>query len=284
LSKTQPGRKTPFVNTIYQEAVMTRSASFAVITVQLLSVSAFSASTYFSGRHFSADLLGKNRCTMNEQYQGSRPTIYVGEGQEYSIRVYNPLPVRVAVAVSVDGLNTIDGGRTKPSRAAKWIIEPYSSVTIDGWQTSTHSLRRFVFTNRNRSYASGKEKRDRAEYTRNLGVIGVAWFWNGEELADALRPVYSYEEQETDKCESAAKDVRGAATKSPAACRAPERKAGTGMGSRQQNRVTRVKFEYDTGMYDSDDVLKIFYEFGPEEPEPQPFEEEDRHGFAPEMR
>ena len=34
------------------------------------------------------------------------------EGAEYELRIRNPLPVRVAVALSVDGLNTIDARRS----------------------------------------------------------------------------------------------------------------------------------------------------------------------------
>ena len=193
--------------------------------------------------------------------------------------------MRAAVAVSIDGLNTIDGKRSKPSKGAKWIIEPYSSITIDGWQTSISSLRRFVFTSQRRSYASWKEKRDRKNYVKNLGVIGIAWFWNSSELAEALRPSYSCIEDESrvDKCESAEGSGRRA-MKSRAPGAPAKRKAGTGMGRRQKNRVTRVRFDYDAGMYRSADVLKIFYEFGCSEPEPQPFDEDNSCGFAPEMR
>ena len=40
----------------------------------------------------------------------------------------------VAVALSVDGLNTIDAKRTTSFDASKWILGPYETITLDGWQ------------------------------------------------------------------------------------------------------------------------------------------------------
>src|SRR4029079_12044992 len=41
------------------------------------------------------------------------------KGREYAIRLRNPYPVRVAVALSVDGLNTIDARESTASAAPK---------------------------------------------------------------------------------------------------------------------------------------------------------------------
>ena len=69
------------------------------------------------------------------------------KGREYAIRLRNPYGVRVAVALSVDGLNTIDAQQTTAKGARKWVLEPYQTVTISGWQTSRTVARRFEFTN-----------------------------------------------------------------------------------------------------------------------------------------
>ena len=58
------------------------------------------------------------------------------KGREYAIRLRNPYAVRVAVALSVDGLNTIDARETTAADARKWVLGPYETVTISGWQTS----------------------------------------------------------------------------------------------------------------------------------------------------
>src|SRR5205085_1854901 len=85
-------------------------------------------------------------------------------------RIYNPLPDRVAVALSVDGLNSIDARHTTARAASKWVIEPYSTITIGGWQMSSTRARRFYFTTERDSYAA---KLGRAEDT---GLISAVFF------------------------------------------------------------------------------------------------------------
>jgi hypothetical protein len=92
------------------------------------------------------------------------------EGQEYSIRIRNPLGVRVAVALSVDGLNSIDARRSRAYDASKWVIQPYSDITVSGWQVSPSRLRRFYFTTERESYGA------KLGQTRNLGVISAVFF------------------------------------------------------------------------------------------------------------
>ena len=92
------------------------------------------------------------------------------KGREYAIRMRNPYPVRVAVALSVDGLNTIDARETTAADARTWVLGPYETVTISGWQTSQTEARRFEFTTEARSYGQALGK------TANLGVISVVFF------------------------------------------------------------------------------------------------------------
>ena len=92
------------------------------------------------------------------------------KGREYEIRLRNPYPVRVAVALSVDGLNTIDAQRTTASQARKWVIGPHETLTISGWQVSSTHARKFEFTSEQKSYAQALGK------AANLGVISAAFF------------------------------------------------------------------------------------------------------------
>jgi len=92
------------------------------------------------------------------------------KGKEYSIRISNPLGERVAVALSVDGLNTIDAKQTKPPKAAKWVLEPYQSIVIHGWQVSDLQARQFFFTTEDQSYGAKLGK------TENFGLISAAFF------------------------------------------------------------------------------------------------------------
>src|SRR5918993_2730283 len=92
------------------------------------------------------------------------------KGREYAIRLRNPYGVRVAVALSVDGLNTIDARQTTAADARKWVLNPYETVTISGWQTSRTEARRFEFTTEEHSYGQALGK------TANLGVISAVFF------------------------------------------------------------------------------------------------------------
>ena len=102
----------------------------------------------------------------------ARGTRYVEalKGREYSIRLSNRTGARVAIALSVDGLNSIDARTTSASEARKWVLDPYETITLDGWQTSSSTARRFVFTTEKKSYG------DWLGRTANLGVVAAAVF------------------------------------------------------------------------------------------------------------
>lgn len=235
-------------------------------------------SVLFKGYRFETNIITQRRGRLHDYRRGSRTFLKVLEGDEYSIIVKNPLPVRVAVAISVDGLNTIDGKHKRPDKSKKWIIEPHSSITLRGWQTGSKSLRRFYFTRKRNSYARWKEKYDRRNYTKNLGVIGVAYFWSSRELSYVLNPPqpFSTESEETKYIDKIREHRRKLSKKQRASAR-----AGTGMGRNEYNLVRKVKFYYDTGMYSNRDVLKIYYEFD-KYSRPLPFLKED-DGFTPDM-
>jgi hypothetical protein len=51
---------------------------------------------------------------------------------EYELRLTNPLPDRVAVAVSVDGLNVIDARHTTPWDASKSLSHKVNNRGVTG--------------------------------------------------------------------------------------------------------------------------------------------------------
>lgn len=107
---------------------------------------------------------------LTEYYARGRTYVEALNGAEYELRVRNDSPDRVAVALSVDGLNTIDARHTSAWNASKWVIEPYQSITISGWQMSSERARRFYFTNERDSYGA------KLGQTANLGVISAVFF------------------------------------------------------------------------------------------------------------
>jgi len=106
------------------------------------------------------------------QEHPARGTTYIEAlaGREYSVRLRNSTAERVAVALSVDGLNTIDAKTTTARAASKWILGPYQTITLDGWQISATTARRFFFSTEPQSYGAWLGE------TRNLGIISAAVF------------------------------------------------------------------------------------------------------------
>jgi hypothetical protein len=105
------------------------------------------------------------------EYRGrSKTYIQAYKGKEYSIRLSNDSPERVAVALSVDGLNTIDAKHTTARQATKWVLDPWEQLVIDGWQVGSDHARHFVFTSEESSYGAWLGE------TRNLGNISAVFF------------------------------------------------------------------------------------------------------------
>ena len=88
----------------------------------------------------------------------------------YVLRITNPLPCRVGVALAVDGLNTIDARYGDATSAAKWVLPPYGSLEVPGWQVNGLDARRFFFTGERSSYGAWLGK------TENLGVIEAVFY------------------------------------------------------------------------------------------------------------
>jgi hypothetical protein len=186
----------------------------------------------------------------------ARGRVYIEavEGEEYGLRLYNPLPVRVAVALSVDGLNTIDARRTTARDASKWVIPPYSSINVSGWQMSSTRLRRFYFTNERDSYAN---KLGRPSDT---GVISAVFFRERREHAEIIllprRRPHESQPQNNERSESQRSTERrdapsASADKRSASGRviAPEADddyAATGIGSSVSNDVWRVQMDLES--------------------------------------
>ncbi|HJU44259.1 MAG TPA: hypothetical protein VJ691_15645 [Vicinamibacterales bacterium] len=165
------------------------------------------------------------------------------KGREYAIRLRNPYGVRVAVALSVDGLNTIDARQTTAAEARKWVIDPYQTIVISGWQTSRTDARRFEFTTEENSYGQALGK------TANLGVISAVFFKERPRKFIA---------------EEASKDASRAEPRAQAPAaqrRADEEYAATGMGRRTDHAVTQVWLDLEDTPAQT---INIRYEFRPQ--------------------
>jgi len=201
------------------------------------------------------------------------------KGREYAIRLRNPYAVRVAVALSVDGLNTIDARETTAAQARKWVLDPYETVTISGWQTSQLEARRFEFTTEARSYGQALGK------TANLGVITALFF--RERAATIMRETLN-DDRDRRMPAPPASAPREQEAASAAAKRADDEFAATGMGRRTGHAVTQVSLDLEDAPAQT---VNIRYEFRPQlvrlgilppAPTADPLQRRERaHGFEP---
>ncbi|MDD5354776.1 MAG: hypothetical protein PHF95_06265, partial [bacterium] len=143
---------------------------------------------------FLVQLLSDNDGHKIESSLNRRPFVSAEPGEKYAIVLHNPLPIRVAVNLTIDGINSINGKPCRPAEGSKWIIEPYSLITIRGWQVNGHDARRFFFTSKKDSYAKWRSNSWGQDLSANCGVIGAAYFWDIRELEQYYEqnPVYEY--------------------------------------------------------------------------------------------
>lgn len=116
-------------------------------------------------------LVNGNRC--KQYHHDGKIFIEAKQNSEYSLEIKNNTYQRILAVGSVDGLNVIDGN-TATTNSPGYIIDPYSSIKIDGFRISNNEVSKFVFDykNKNNSYAASKE--DGSEV--NVGAIGIMVF------------------------------------------------------------------------------------------------------------
>jgi len=203
---------------------------------------------------------------------------------EYSLRLTNSSPVRVAVALSVDGLNTIDARTTSAREARKWVLDPWQTVTITGWQTDQLSARKFFFTTEERSYGAWLGK------TANLGAIEAVVF-----RERSRQPIVTEKDRYAPGRDQPAAPAPQGETRSESSRRSPaaepklsEDYAATGIGREVSNPVYQVRMDLER--HPSAQV-RLRYEYRPQLVRlgvlpapwsPDPFDRrEQARGFCP---
>lgn len=192
---------------------------------------------------------------LEAMYGRGRRYVEAIAGEEYEVRVRNPLPVRVAVALSVDGLNTIDARHTASWDASKWVIEPYGTIRVGGWQMSSARARRFYFTTERDSYAA------RLGRKADLGVITAVFYREREHYTvvpapvtprprddDRSEPLYDgRSDSRSESRKSAPPPPRGesAGRSSAQTQRGADEYAATGIGRSVENHVNWIRMDLD---------------------------------------
>jgi hypothetical protein len=181
-------------------------------------------------------------------------------GQRYLLQIRNGGPRRIEVVASVDGRDVVDG---RPAALQKrgYLVDPWDTLTVDGFRVSDEAVAAFRFSSVPRSYAA------RMGDARDVGVVGVAVFTEA-----APRPLppppyrpYSlpYDGEEHDRSDEApgSEAAPGPGAAAPAGsgsgearaeakasrdagARADERRGlGTEFGEAHASAVTHVPFE-----------------------------------------
>jgi hypothetical protein len=201
-------------------------------------------------------------------------------GTVYDLRLGNPLPERVAVAVSVDGLNVIDAQHTTAWDASKWVVHPYGTLTISGWQVGTERARQFYFTTERDAYAT------RIGRPGDFGVISAAFYRERRPRAEIVPHRMAVPERRGSTGAEAEPPATGMVDQSvpdhgvgsERRRRSPpwpyNRRAATGIGRSVRSEVREVSMELERFPVA---VVTVRYDFGL--PIPRPLVEP---GFAPE--
>lgn len=210
-------------------------------------------------RNFEVQILVDGR-PLEEYRARGKSYVEAIAGAEYEVRIHNPLPYRVAVALAVDGLNTIDARHTTAWNASKWVIEPYGTINVGGWQMSSERARRFYFTSERDSYGA------KLGETSNLGVVSAVFFRERRPypvpVAPPPRPRPIYERGERDKSSGAPTESSepstgmadsqrssrdsSATSKSEVRPQPDDEYAATGIGRSVHNDVRWINMELDS--------------------------------------
>lgn len=94
------------------------------------------------------------------------------EGSKYQIEVKNNSVNRVLCITSIDGINILSGEEASLEPDNGYVINPFSSLKVDGWRISDDKVKEFLFTfDKSKSYSVKL-----GAGAKNLGVIGIAIF------------------------------------------------------------------------------------------------------------
>ncbi len=200
-----------------------------------------------------------------EYFHNGKNYIEAIKDREYSVRLRNPFNRRVAVALAVDGLNTIDARHTTALNAKKWVLGPYETIIIEGWQVNQKEAKRFFFTSEEKSYGKW------LGHDQDLGVISAVFY--KEKICVEPHPVLSQDmhksrsagslkEAGTAPMKSNETDDHPSMASNETATPAPKKDeyAATGMGQRSDHPIQWVSMELEPAPAST---ISLRYEFRP---------------------
>jgi hypothetical protein len=121
---------------------------------------------------------------VDEYLKDGKVYIEARKDTKYTIKIKNNSWKKILAVPTVDGLSVING-KEASFNSPGYIIQPYSSTTIDGWRKNDSEVAEFYFSDMKKSYATKVEK------AGNQGVIGVA-IYSEKEREVTITKTYIY--------------------------------------------------------------------------------------------
>lgn len=222
-----------------------------LLAALLLVGGAVSADAAHAGRQVgrlvgvSIEVDGRQVPLYTDVRQPGRSYLEARYGSAYAIRLRNRTNERLAVALSVDGLNVISG-TLAPSAGhgagRMYVLRPWETATVRGWRTSLAAVQLFTFVEEAESYAvrSGQPN-------QRLGSIDVVVYRERRpaRVGVPLAPEgASADERRPHKTEPRSADAAAAESESRADAAGGRRSfPGTGWGPAAQDPAVVVRFE-----------------------------------------
>jgi hypothetical protein len=168
-------------------------------------------------------------------------------GHRYAIRLSNRSGERVLAVVSVDGVNVVTGQTAHPQQSG-YVLDPWQSMTINGWRKNMDEIAAFNFAPLPESYAA------RTGRPNDVGVIGVAVFNEAryvhqfDEEQSIARPQaapsapFTRERSTADSAAESASGSGSAKRESNVGRSQRDERLGTGHGERERSHARRTEF------------------------------------------
>lgn len=185
------------------------------------------------------------------------------QGARYTLRLANRTGERLAVLMTVDGLNVISGERQAvDQRGRMYVLDPWESADIQGWRASLDDVRRFTFVDEKASYAARSGKAN-----SRMGWIELAVYRERKRYAWRQAPDVSEEDRPRAQApapgareRSADRDDARAKTGRSESGAAAESFPGTGWGEQTRDPVRVVDFEREP---QAAERVTLRYEYAP---------------------
>jgi len=168
------------------------------------------------------------------QWKPDRSYVEAREGARYEVKVRNTTNQRIAFVISVDGVNAINGEKSRLAASEPmYVLDPYKSMTVKGWRRSMNKIAQFVFVDEEQSYAS---RTDQAN--GDMGWIRVAAFQERQDQGG-----WQDDGQIRGQSKAGVRPQAAPNRAEPYAGNAPQSNPGTGWGGTQNDKVHAVDFD-----------------------------------------